>query len=242
MTPKTWSCRIVLVVPGRLETRRRGLLLVLVTALIATGCARHRRIVAAPAPPKIGAMESGLASWYGYPYHGRRAADGEIYDMNQLTAAHRTLPFGTWVEVRNLTNNKTVTVRITDRGPFVKGRIVDLSRAAAQAIDMIGPGVVRVRLTVIAAGDAVPEQNLFAVQVGAFADQSRAERLRREMEKNYGAARLVLRPGDPPLWRVLVGREPTIESAQALAAQLQDREGQAFVVRLDNPGAPPVGQ
>ena len=106
--------------------------------------------------PRVAARAShridrnGMASWYGYPYHGRRAANGEIYDMEKLTAAHRTLPFDTWVEVRNLANEKTVTVRITDRGPFVDGRIIDVSKAAARAIDLIGPGVARVRLTIVA--------------------------------------------------------------------------------------------
>ena len=83
--------------------------------------------------------ETGIASWYGIPYHGRRAANGEIYDMNQLTAAHRTLPFGTMVRVTSETNGKSVTVRITDRGPFIDGRIIDLSREAAKRIDMLGP-------------------------------------------------------------------------------------------------------
>ena len=84
--------------------------------------------------------QTGIASWYGYPYHGRQAADGEIYDMEKLTAAHRTLPFGTWVRVTNLANGKTVDVRITDRGPFVRGRIIDLSLSgAALALDARPP-------------------------------------------------------------------------------------------------------
>lgn len=106
--------------------------------------------VSAPAV-RVGYTESGVASWYGDPYHGRRTASGEIFDMQQLTAAHPTLPFQTEIEVTNLDNGKRVTVRITDRGPFVKGRILDLSRAAASAIDMLGPGTARVRLKVIRA-------------------------------------------------------------------------------------------
>ena len=103
------------------------------------------------APPAVhaGDTETGVASWYGVPYHGQRAASGEIYDMEQLTAAHRTLPFQTVVEVTNLDNGKRVTVRVNDRGPFVKGRILDLSHAAAQKIGMIGPGTARVRLKVV---------------------------------------------------------------------------------------------
>ncbi len=91
-------------------------------------------------PARIGDTETGIASWYGEPYNGRRSASGEIYDMEQLTAAHRTLAFGTWLEVNDLDNGKQVEVRITDRGPFVKGRIIDLSLAAARKIDMVGPG------------------------------------------------------------------------------------------------------
>jgi rare lipoprotein A len=101
------------------------------------------------AAAKIGDTETGLASWYGNPYHGRRSASGEIYDMEQLTAAHRTLPFQTWVEVTDLDNGKKVDVRITDRGPFVDGRVIDLSLAAARKIEMVGPGVAKVKLKVI---------------------------------------------------------------------------------------------
>ena len=114
------------------------------------GCGHHAARVSAPvAPARIGSTETGVASWYGVPYDGRRAASGEIYDMRQLTAAHRRLPFQTWVEVTNLTNGKQVDVRINDRGPFVKGRIVDLSQAAARDIDMLRAGTARVRLKVI---------------------------------------------------------------------------------------------
>jgi rare lipoprotein A len=102
-----------------------------------------------PAVPQGGYTESGLASWYGYPYHGRSSASGEVYDMEGLTAAHQTLPFNTLVRVVNLENDMSVQVRITDRGPFVDGRIIDLSRAAARSIGVIEPGTARVRLEVI---------------------------------------------------------------------------------------------
>ena len=155
--------------------------------LLLSGCAnRHRASAAVPPPPRIQSAETGLASWYGYPYHGRPAADGEIYDMERLTAAHRTLPFGTRVRVTNLSNQKTVDVRIIDRGPFIDGRIIDLSHAAAQAIDLIGPGVAPVRLDVLALAEIPPADNWYAVQAGAFADKSRAERLRDQLEREYG--------------------------------------------------------
>ena len=106
-----------------------------------SGCAKKHRVTASSAPaPQIHPEETGLASWYGHPYHGRAASNGEIYDMEKLTAAHRTLPFGTWVHVTNLANNKSVDVRIIDRGPFVNGRVIDLSHAAvppAGTIDLL---------------------------------------------------------------------------------------------------------
>ena len=153
--------------------------------------------------------------------------------METLVAAHRTLPFNTWVRVVNLTNTKTVEVRIIDRGPFVDGRIIDLSHAAARAIELIGPGVGPVRMVVVRAPQVVTPG--FAVQVGAFRKQDNAERFRANMAARYGSARLISRPKDAGLWRVLVGMEPTEAGAAALAARMRGETGEknAFVVRLD---------
>lgn len=107
-----------------------------------------------PHPVVVGYEESGAASWYGRRHHGRRTASGEGYDMNQLTAAHRSLPFGTWVRVENLENGRTAKVRINDRGPVAEGRILDLSRAAAEVLGAKGPGIIPVRLRVIPVPDA----------------------------------------------------------------------------------------
>jgi rare lipoprotein A len=96
-----------------------------------------------------GFREKGLASWYGEPFHGRKTASGEIYDMDKITAAHKTLPLHTWVEVRNLDNKQVITLRINDRGPFVSGRIIDLSRAAARELGVYGPGVAKVYIKAI---------------------------------------------------------------------------------------------
>jgi rare lipoprotein A len=201
-----------------------------------TGCHKKTKPPVAMVP-RIGATESGMASWYGYPYHGRRAANGEIYDMEKLTAAHRTLPFDTWVEVMNLANTKTVTVRITDRGPFVDGRIIDLSKAAARSIDLLGPGVARVQLTIVSPPPAseIPPVSLFAIQIGAFRDRERAERIRQEYEQEFGTAKLIYRGGEPVLWRVLVGRETSMEAANALLQRVLEKTQPAFVVRLDEP-------
>ncbi len=199
------------------------------------------RTTSSPGTPEPLFVETGLASWYGHPYHGRIAANGERYDMDQLTAAHRTLPFDTWVRVVNLGNDKTVAVRITDRGPFVDGRVIDLSRAAAREIDLIGPGVAKVRLEVTtmpepSTSPVSPTVGAYAVQVGAFRDRANAERARAEMAAKYGAARIVLREGSPSLWRVLVGAEKTEEDADALRLKICQDSGEknAFVVRLDS--------
>jgi rare lipoprotein A len=230
----------------------------LAAVLLIAGCGPKRKARHAPARvPRPGHTETGIASWYGHPYHGRRAANGEVYDMEAMTAAHKTLPFETWVRVENLSNRKKVEVRVTDRGPFVAGRIIDLSRAAAREIDLIGPGTARVKLVVIAPPRRAPERTpapaasgapappvsaappaapaRFAVQVGAFRDRSSAERVRAEMESRHGAAQLVERPGEAPLWRVLVGPVESEAEAEELAARIR-RDGNglqaAFVVRL----------
>jgi rare lipoprotein A len=218
---------------------KRQLSLVVVAAVLISGCANKKHVARVPAAPNAGAAmprigdeEAGTASWYGHPYHGRRASSGEIYDMEQLTAAHRTLPFGTVVLVRNLDNERTVTVRINDRGPFVEGRIIDLSHAAAREIQMIGSGTAQVRLRVTALPGEVPG-SYFAVQAGAFRGRDNAERRRQEIEKRYGPARLALRNGNPPLWRVMVGHESTEAGATALAERVKAEAGPAFVVRVD---------
>jgi rare lipoprotein A len=179
-------------------------------------------------------LETGIASWYGHPYHGRIAANGERYDMEQMTAAHRTLPFETWVRVVNTLNDKAVQVRITDRGPFVGGRIIDLSHAAARAIDMIGPGTARVRVEILKMPE--PVTGMYAVQVGAFRDKSNADRQCARMAERYGAAKVVLREGNPSIWRVLVGAEKSEEDADALRLRIRQDSGErnGFVVRLDS--------
>jgi len=202
-------------------------------ALGLAGCAKRGR-ARVPATPAPGWTETGIASWYGHPYHGRRAANGEIYDMEKLTAAHRTLPFDTQVRVENLANHRRVEVRIIDRGPFVEDRIIDLSRAAARRLQMLGPGTARVRLEVTAA--PVPVTGCcYAVQVGAFRERANAERQRERAAAERRPAWLELRDGDPPLWRVLVGREESLAAAQELARRLRSRFGQAFIVRAEAP-------
>jgi len=181
-------------------------------------------------------IEEGNASWYGAPFHGRRSSNGEIYDMNKLTAAHRTMAFGTMVKVTNLTNGKTVVVRITDRGPFVENRIIDLSRAAASAIESIGPGVVPVKLEVVSGND--PFGGYFTVQVGAFKDPDNANRLRDRLNAEYPPATIQRAQLDEGVfYRVRAGKISGEQNAQKFADELKAREGfHTMVIRLDEPG------
>ena len=178
--------------------------------------------------------EEGNASWYGAPFHGRKASNGEIYDMNKLTAAHRTLPFDSIVRVTNLNNGKSTTVRITDRGPFVDNRIIDLSRAAAQEIESIGPGVVAVRIEVLSGPD--PAAGFFTVQVGAFKEKGNADRLRERLGMTYSpiyVQQVALEEGI--FYRVRVGRVSGEQEAQRLGDELRAKEGfKPMVLRIDD--------
>jgi rare lipoprotein A len=224
------------------------LLATLVLTLISAGCRhRHANTAHLPPPPQtlakkktpagaaipVGYTEEGLASWYGVPYHGRPAADGEIYDMEKLVAAHRVMPFNTWIKVTNLSNHQSVNVRIIDRGPFVRGRILDLSKAAARDIGLLGPGVGKVRIEVVTAPRDVPANDFYAVQTGAFTARESAERSREQYATKFGNAQLAVKAGPIPLWRVLVGKEPSVEAAQQLAIVLRAENKSVFVVRLD---------
>jgi rare lipoprotein A len=203
--------------------------------------APQRRAPAPQQPLPVGYAEEGIASWYGIPYNGRRAADGEIYNMETLVAAHRLMPFNTWLQVTNLSNGKSVAVRIIDRGPFIDGRIIDLSKAAARQIDLLGPGIGRVRLQVISAPGDVPSNDFYAVQVGSFTVYANAQEARDRYSQRYGFAQLALKSGPVPRWRVLVGKFPSVESARELANVLSGENPDIFIVRLDEtviaPGA-----
>ncbi len=149
-----------------------------------------------PLPSSQGFVQTGYASWYGWHFHGRKTASGEQYNMYAYTAAHKTLPINTMVEVTNLKNGKHVVVRINDRGPFVKGRIIDLSYAAAKKLDMLKTGTTPVRIVALGEANKIdgtivykshPNFNVgnFFVQVGAFRSYKRAVRLKRYLERRY---------------------------------------------------------
>ena len=174
--------------------------------LAAAGCAPRRSATAGvpppPAPNSRAApaerpvppgtyVEQGVASWYGIPFHGRQSSSGEVFDMNKFVAAHRTLPFGSVVRVTNLNNGKHTEVRVIDRGPFVRGRLIDLSLAAAHAIDMVGTGIAPVRLELVSS--PAPLAGDFSVQVGAFQQRGNADRLRKDLSRRYPGFRAELR-------------------------------------------------
>ncbi len=240
-----------------------GLALSLAVAMVAAaGCSHHRASTRPPAstpqpgpsagkskssppsglPPAIerqpaipgSYLEEGVASWYGIPFNGHRTSNGEIYDMHEFTAAHRTLPFNCMVRVTNLDNGKQTEVRINDRGPFVANRIIDLSLSAAQAIEMVGPGTANVRLEIVSGPS--PQVGFFGVQIGAFKVEANAEHLKAQMEAVFPPVSIATY--DSPngaLYRVRVGRLPTEEAAHELASQLRNAgHSTTFVVRLDN--------
>jgi len=218
---------------------RIALRLVLVLAVLGplTGCASRTAPPREepPGPPSPGWTEQGIASWYGGRdgFEGKPTASGEIYDSSLLTAAHRELPLGSIVDVTSLDNGKTVRVRINDRGPFVFGRVIDLSRAAAVEIGLLGPGVGSVRLTVVT--PAAPEEIVsptgrWAVQVGSFADRLRAER---HAERVRGTGRAVFLEPYRGLSRVKVGPFDGRKEAELELAALEDLGFEGIVVPTD---------
>lgn len=202
-----------------------------------------------PIPSASGFSETGYASWYGPKFHGKRTSNGETYDMEKMTAAHKILPMNTWLEVTNLKNGRKVTVRVNDRGPFVDGRVIDLSKAAARKLDIIGPGTGKVQ--VVALGFRQPGTGVagkpakyakpasftkgpFAVQVGAFGSESNAWRLAASLRAIHGQVAVVRYDrGDQVFFRVRVGKTDKLELAQALQNKLR-KEGfkGAFAVGL----------
>jgi rare lipoprotein A len=185
-------------------------LFALCALLMMSACAKRGR---APAmrDVRVGYTQEGIASWYGEPYHGRASASGEIYDMNRLTAAHQRFPFDTVVRVEHRATKQSVEVRINDRGPFVKGRIIDLSRAAAQQVGLLTPGTGRVRVRVIETPGAGER---YAVQAGVFTSVTRAEEMRARLERRYRDARIFAAPENR--FRVLVGHGDRAQAEKAL--------------------------
>ena len=175
-----------------------------------------------------------MASWYGAPYHNRRGSNGEIYDMNAMTAAHLTLPLGSIVRVTNLKTGDSAVVRITDRGPFVPGRIVDLSLAAAKALDVYLPGTAKVRLEVLQAPSSLDAGGRWAVQIGSFAEKKEAAELAEHVQRRYQTAKVVKFESPAGGWWVRVRvLDDDRQRATAVAHDTETAEGSVFLVRLD---------
>jgi rare lipoprotein A len=210
---------------------RRFFPVIVFALLFLSACGPKKVVVAPPSKSDL----QGIASYYAEPYHGRKTASGEIFDSYQgLTAAHRTLPFNTVVRVKNESNGREVDVRINDRGPFVDGRVIDLSLRAAREIDMVRTGTARVRLTILKAEQTnLPAGPTYAVQVGAFENPQAAEDLKEQLEKKYPGVSVESSSGEKTLYRVRVGREQDIGAAQKLASELKKQDLQPFVIRVN---------
>ncbi|MGB9627128.1 MAG: septal ring lytic transglycosylase RlpA family protein [Thermodesulfobacteriota bacterium] len=201
--------------------------------LVACG-PRHRIVYKKPLPPpekkevlKEGKIEKretrevqyGIASWYGGEFHGRPTSSGEIYDMYQLTCAHNTLPLGTTVMVTNLENGKSVELKVNDRGPFVKERIIDLSYAAAQIIGMYEKGTAFVKVEVI--GPIIEQIQRFTIQVGSFIDEIKAQRLADQLRKDFENVYITtIETLTQKYHRVRIGQFETREEALSLAEKV----------------------
>lgn len=204
-----------------------------VAALLLFAACAHPTLPPPPPAVTLGHQETGMASLYSHPYHGRRTASGEVYDMRQMTAAHRTLPFGTWVLIENCLNGQTVEVRITDRGPLAADRILDLSAAAARVLGAVAPGVIPVRIRVIRLPGAPesPSSKTFAVQIASFTSEYRAQVFAGEIRRTW--SEVYVQPssaGGQTIYRVRVGRYPTRSEAERRARQLAGASYDVLVV------------
>lgn len=194
----------------------------------------------APVPESLGkpiSTEIGLASWYGPPYAGRKGADGTVYDQNAMTAAHLTLPLGTMVRVTNLSNNESVVVKITDRGPFVRGRIIDLSLAAAKATGVYRVGVAKVKVEVFAVPGQVnaDPEGRWCVQIGAFSRESDAVKLKQDLLRRYTTAKVIEFSGPTGYWVRVNPKFPDKRTASEVADGIhpKDPAAEPYLIRTD---------
>lgn len=221
--------------------RDRGSLLSPVLAIfwfvtLLTGCSSPApKPVYFPGYP-IGYVERGMASWYGPGFHGNKTANGERFDMHKLTAAHRTLPLGSIALVRSSTTGKQVTVRINDRGPFAKGRVLDLSYAGARTLGIVGNGTDQIELRVIGYQGRTADMGFLRVQIGSFAEYRNAATLLERAQRMYPGGRIqAVDLPDGRRYRVQVGEYKTEQQAESAAARLEaDLAVQSFVFRDDS--------
>lgn len=199
-----------------------------------------------PLASASGFVQTGIASWYGRKFHGRKTSNGETYNMHAMTAAHKTLPLGTWVSVHNLENNRKIVVRVNDRGPFVYGRIIDLSYTGAKRIGIVGTGTAKVRVTALGRATSYSKKTKnpiaftpidywkgnFTVQVGAFQIKANAERYRYKLSKAYQNAHFVTFTDDRGVfYRVRIGRFTNLKDAERFSEKIIAQGfGSAFAV------------
>ena len=187
-----------------------------------------------PANTKPILTETGMASWYGPPYHNRRGSNGEVYNMHAMTAAHRTLPLGSIVRVTNVKTGDSALVRITDRGPFIPGRVLDLSLAAARKLDVYTPGVARVRVDVLETPAPIDTGGKWAVQIGGFPHEGEAHKLSSHLERRYRTSKVLCFKSPAGDWWIRIRvQDDDHERAQKLVAETETPEGAVFLVRLD---------
>jgi rare lipoprotein A len=177
--------------------------------------------------------ETGIASWYGPPYNKRRGANGKIYDQDAMTAAHRTLPLNSLIRVTNLRTGEQAVLHVTDRGPFVPGRVLDLSMASAKALGLYTAGVGTVRIDVFAVPVPIESGGRWCVQIGAFKDEDEAEKLRTHLTRKYQTANVIEFTGPTGHWVRIRPFRDDKERAVEIAHELKPREGEAYLVRLD---------
>lgn len=193
----------------------------------AIGCSVPATKVRTPEPASIGGVsQTGIASWYGPGFHGKATASGDIYNQNDFTAAHQTLPLGSRVMVTNLENGRSAEVLINDRGPFAKGRIIDLSYSAAQSLDMVGPGTALVRVDVLDSPtriNAIRSALDYTLQLGSFTQLENARQLRDRVAKSFRDVMIApLQSKDTTYYRVHLGTFPNRIDAEERARQVTE--------------------
>lgn len=243
-------------------TRTSSLVCVTLALLPVIGCGHRAQVAYAPPPsisgqggssgagesqpvpyPEEGAeqapqgrpiySEVGMASWYGPPYNERRGANGQIYDENAITAANRTLPMGSLIRVTNLQTGQSAMMRITDRGPFVPDRILDLSVGAAKALGVWRPGTARVRIDVYESPKPINQGGRWCVQIGAFSHAGAAKKLEEHLEREYEYASVIEFTGPTGHWVRIRPENGDKRRAIEIVNSLRPKEGAAYLVRLD---------
>jgi rare lipoprotein A len=212
-----------------------------------TGQRQPSRIPVTPAPPGgVTAQdlqyvathtpiltEEGLATWYTAPYKGRKSANGQVFEDSALTAAHRTLPMGSLVAVTNLKTGQSAVMRITDRGPFVEERMLDLTIASAKAIGIYQTGMAEVRMDVYLTPKPIDSGGRWCVQIGAFHSEGPALKLKEQLQRKYSDANVIEFPGDKSYWVRIRPEGDNRAMAEEIARRLRPAEGEAYLTRLD---------